>query len=175
MKPAWSDSSLTLVSPATARWNFPEFSPNLLWIFWKIHWTFQWHRIFIMFRSLCIPKNSTWNFSEKSRKFRWIFQFYVYYSSSQPAYCEDDDWCNGNTCGSNGFCSGNYMTNILEEYHVPAGSNVADTTPVRTILTVSKPFNNHNVSRKFLENLLEIFWKFFHLPINFCDGDKIKL
>ncbi|PRP80222.1 hypothetical protein PROFUN_12108 [Planoprotostelium fungivorum] len=68
---------------------------------------------------------------------------YIFWSSrSVPTTCEDDDWCNGGTC-NNGVCGGSfYMTNIVDEYFVANGSNTA--TPARRIMTIAKPFNNHN-------------------------------
>ncbi|PRP85107.1 hypothetical protein PROFUN_07178 [Planoprotostelium fungivorum] len=72
-------------------------------------------------------------------------KLYIYWSSrSIPSTCNDDDWCNGGTC-TNGVCAGNfYMSNVLDEYYVPPNSNTANTPAVRRLLTVAKPFNNHN-------------------------------
>eukprot|EP01117_Protostelium_nocturnum_P017784 TRINITY_DN72_c0_g1_i2.p1 TRINITY_DN72_c0_g1~~TRINITY_DN72_c0_g1_i2.p1 ORF type:complete len:941 (+),score=248.30 TRINITY_DN72_c0_g1_i2:197-3019(+) len=70
-------------------------------------------------------------------------KLYVYYSSkSRKAECLDDDWCNGDKC-TNGFCT-NYLTNVLEEYFIPQGSNIANPTALRTLMTFSKPTTIHN-------------------------------
>eukprot|EP01117_Protostelium_nocturnum_P004767 TRINITY_DN1728_c0_g1_i1.p1 TRINITY_DN1728_c0_g1~~TRINITY_DN1728_c0_g1_i1.p1 ORF type:complete len:659 (-),score=194.62 TRINITY_DN1728_c0_g1_i1:41-2017(-) len=77
-------------------------------------------------------------------KFAENGKFYIFWSDkNRKADCQNDDWCNGNKCEA-GKCTGAYMTNVIQEYHLPAGSNVADPTPLRTLMEISKPYNNHN-------------------------------